>query len=332
MEESRKKDTIKLIIIALIVMMLIIVVISYTYSFFQVEEANTTVIKGKVFSVNLSLEVNKITPSTELGLIPQLDSAITSAVVGKNNKSCIDDIGNEICQVYEIKVKNTSNVKLRVDGVVELNKGNNTKLKWARISNAVTEKVTAKPTLLSDINEPSYTTLTVNEEYTSGTEKKYYIVVWISETGNTQSDSGDFSGVVKFKISEEITPSSRTLYALNLVSEIDTPNFTKTSCSEGCGEAPVGLITADELVLAGERFSTVNNKFYLYIGRSYCTMSPYSFSDSSVSSLVFRMLGSGELNNQYVRDSSGVRPVISLKANVIKYGNGSKEQPFRISE
>ena len=267
MKDSGRKDSIKLIIVAIMVTIGIIGVVSYTYSFFEIEATNTTAIKGEVASMDIELTVNKVAPTTdtELGLIPQLDSAITSAVVGRNNKSCIDDNGNEVCQVYEIKVKNTSTAAIKVDGVVELNKGSNTNLKWARISNAAP----TKPTLLSGVNEASYTTLTANETYNANQEKTYYIVVWISETGGVQLDSGDFSGVVHFGDSVPASDSSNTLYALNIVPKSDTPDFTKTSCSSGCGESTVGVYSYEDDLGTSYYFRGDVENNYVYFANKY---------------------------------------------------------------
>ncbi len=98
-----KRSSKKLIIFEIVCVALII---GYTYSFFNVTATNDSVISGEAASVNLSLEVEKIAPSTNKGLVPQLDQYITSAVIGRNG-SCVDDNNNNVCQVYKITVTNS---------------------------------------------------------------------------------------------------------------------------------------------------------------------------------------------------------------------------------
>ena len=248
MEEFKRKEHIKLLSVTAICLLAIIGVVTYTFSFFEIEAENTTVIKGEAATADLTVNVTKIAPSeeTELGLIPQLSEYITTAVVGRNNKSCIDDNGNEVCQLYQIHVTNVSTTTVYVDGTVELTAGSNSNLKWAQISHAVTETNTTKPTLLSEVNNHDYQELVRNVEFTGGQGRNYYIVVWIEETGSSQTDRGSFSGKVVFKTHEESsvpTTAIETLALLGLDDEISTgtPDFTKTSCSSGCQEATVGL-------------------------------------------------------------------------------------------
>ena len=182
----------KLIIFEIACVILMITLIGYTYSYFNVTATNDTVITGQAASLSLKLTVTKVAPSNNNGLVPQLDSAITNAVIGRNG-SCIDDNNNSICQVYQITVKNTSSSAISVNGKVKLNAGNNPNLKWAQISG------TTSPTLVSSINTYSVVNLTSNELYNANETKNYYIVIWISETGIVQSDTGNFTGVVTFK-------------------------------------------------------------------------------------------------------------------------------------
>ena len=232
-KEFRKKERRKLLIVATFCLVAIISIIGYTYSYFVVSDIDSTTITGTVASASLNINVVKKAPSTNNGLVPQLDSAITSAVVGTKG-NCIDDNGNEVCQVYEVTVTNTSSAAINIDGKLELNAGSNTNLKWALI-NSYTSGMTTKPTL------------TAGEKYAAGEIKKYYIVIWISELGIEQEDTGIFTGTITFMDSLS-SPSYKTLKNLNLTSSIqtDTPDFSKTSCSSGCGEATVGIYSMED--------------------------------------------------------------------------------------
>ena len=92
---------------------------------------------------------------------------------------------------------------------------------------------------------------------------------------------------------------------------------------------PVGLITADEVAMAGGVYESNNSSYYLYTGQNYWTMSPSLFNGSRAS--VFRVYSSGNFTGNRVDLTGGVRPVINLAHDVvIKSGNGSSSTPYEI--
>ena len=92
---------------------------------------------------------------------------------------------------------------------------------------------------------------------------------------------------------------------------------------------PIGLITADEVVYAGGSWFSNNQSYYLYTNQNYWTMSPFYFRVSNA--FMFRVYSNGNLYDFLVTGTSGVRPVINLKADVtISAGNGSAGNPFEI--
>ena len=254
-----KRSSKKLIIFEIVCVALIIGLIGYTYSFFNVTATNDSVIYGEAASVNLSLTVEKLAPSTNKGLVPQLDQYITSAVIGRNG-SCVDDNNNNVCQVYKITVTN-SGASVYVNGRLNLDAKNNPNLKWAIISG------TTNPTLVSNANPYSYVKLTENELYNSNESKDYYIVLWISETGTIQTDQGGFSGVVTIGTPEtvQVATAEETLSDLKLTLNTGTPSFSNTSCSSGCGEATVGIYkTEDDLGTSYYFRGDVENNYVLF--------------------------------------------------------------------
>ena len=96
---------------------------------------------------------------------------------------------------------------------------------------------------------------------------------------------------------------------------------------------PVALITADEVAMAGGLMNHENNKFYLYNGISYYTMSPTYFNPSSTVSVVSNVTENGDLTPYFdVTFVYGVRPVINLKADIkITSGDGTSISPFKIA-
>ncbi len=96
----------------------------------------------------------------------------------------------------------------------------------------------------------------------------------------------------------------------------------------------VGLITADEVMLAGGVGGTNNTSYYLYTGQYYWTMSPYYFNvvGSSSWASVFCVVSTGSLDIGWVDNLYGVRPVLNLSADVtISGGNGTSETPYVVS-
>ena len=101
---------------------------------------------------------------------------------------------------------------------------------------------------------------------------------------------------------------------------------------------PVGLITADEVALAGGRgyyngAYSPNSNYYLYNGQYFWTLSPSYFGSSYSTASVWYVMPSGSLAPWcYVADSIGVRPVINLKADtLITKGDGRSLNPFVVS-
>lgn len=108
--------------------------------------------------------------------------------------------------------------------------------------------------------------------------------------------------------------------------------FTVNDTSKGNGVLtyPVGLITADELALAGGKYNTGNNNYYLYTGNYFWTMTSALFVDGHAGSWA----ESGYTGSyvgiymQLVDNIYGVRPVISLKPSVELTGSGTMEDPW----
>ena len=112
--------------------------------------------------------------------------------------------------------------------------------------------------------------------------------------------------------------------------------FTKTKGSIlGNGELtyPVGLITTDEVVLAGGKAWTKNQSYWLNTGQAYWTMSPSDFNSWYGYAGVWRADGDGTLHNSWTTNTLGVRPVINLKSEIsLSKGDGSVNNPYTIKE
>lgn len=91
----------------------------------------------------------------------------------------------------------------------------------------------------------------------------------------------------------------------------------------------IGLITADEVALAGGLEKQANNQYYLYTGSSYFTMTPSDYSQS----IAYMMIVSnrGEINDAPVSKALAIRPVINLKSGLTVAGTGTVTDPYIIN-
>ena len=94
---------------------------------------------------------------------------------------------------------------------------------------------------------------------------------------------------------------------------------------------PVGLITADEVAMAGGVVGTINSSYYLYTNQNYWSGSPHSFYSSFTGANEFPVDSSGVLNNYDVYFTFGARPVISLSSSAKLSGDGTYNNVYTVS-
>jgi len=91
----------------------------------------------------------------------------------------------------------------------------------------------------------------------------------------------------------------------------------------------VGLISIDEAAMAGGVWATANGDSFLRTNQIFWTISPRRFTDNIAST---NHIGNdGSLGRTDVSSARGVRPVISLNADVSFTGIGSAEDPYIIT-
>ncbi len=122
-------------------------------------------------------------------------------------------------------------------------------------------------------------------------------------------------------------------YSTTNVPSLTCPNETD-SFSVGNSIAhlnyPVGLLTADEMVMAGVSgdSGTSNNTFYLYTGNDTWTMSPNNYNTQDP--VMFTLFQTGSFGFSSVDGNQGIRPVVSLKLGVEfkEGGDGTPTNPY----
>ena len=93
---------------------------------------------------------------------------------------------------------------------------------------------------------------------------------------------------------------------------------------------PVGLITADEVAMAGGTNDTDNSSYYLYTNQNYWSGSPYYFYSSYADE--FQVYSSGTIDGSAVEYADGARPVISLSAEAKLTGDGTWNNVFEVEK
>ena len=104
--------------------------------------------------------------------------------------------------------------------------------------------------------------------------------------------------------------------------------FTVSDTSKGNGALTygIGLVTTDEVILAGG-WSDINSNYYLYSGQYYWTMSPSFFSG-------YRAGERNVYSNGYADTFSGgdflygARPVLNLSSEILNNGDGTASDPY----
>ena len=103
-----------------------------------------------------------------------------------------------------------------------------------------------------------------------------------------------------------------------------------TSNGNGALTYPVGLITADEVAMAGGISGTGNSTYYLYTNQHYWLGSPYTFRSIDSSAYGFIVYSSGNLGYLSVDHSYGARPVISLSSKAKLSGSGTYNDVYTV--
>ena len=104
-----------------------------------------------------------------------------------------------------------------------------------------------------------------------------------------------------------------------------------TSNGTGALTYPVGLITADEVAMAGGKDGSSNSTYYLYTNQYYWSGSPNYFYSTYSNAIEFRVDSSGFLDAGHVYSTGGARPVISLSSKAKLSGSGTYNDVYTVS-
>ena len=102
-----------------------------------------------------------------------------------------------------------------------------------------------------------------------------------------------------------------------------------TSNGNGALTYPVGLITADEVAMAGGVSGYSNSSYYLYTNQYYWSGSPNIFGSGRAYELFVHI--EGILSYNTVNLNFGARPVVSLSSKVKLLGSGTYNDVYTVS-
>ena len=117
---------------------------------------------------------------------------------------------------------------------------------------------------------------------------------------------------------------------LTCPTESDKFTSRKSSMGNKALDYPVGLITADEVAMAGGKQGLGNSTYYLYTNQNYWSGSPTT-SRSSGGAIGFDVSSFGTLSSSYVNNNSGARPVVSLSSKAKLSGSGTYNDVYTVS-
>ena len=270
----------------------------------------------------------------------------------QTKESCIEVESNEeYCQPLKIASKGEKMywkiIRVNGDGSIRLTYNNCVNISTGEISHM---NIGGSGNLLCGVGSTPYN-LSGNDAkysgytYDNGTDSyiKKEVDTWYNNTlgSNSLYDSkvilgrycSDSSGY-NYDGNGRFSSWDRLGQAWNDFTKDNTPTFICPTTSESYGGSyrlKAGLITADELVFAGESYGVVGNSYLNpgASGLSYWSMTPSDFVDGDAR--VWFEIDS--LYSNYVNYNGAVRPVINLTTeNCTLIGDGTIDNPYMLAE
>ncbi len=203
--------------------------------------------------------------------------------------------------------------------------------KWAEVKYGfVRYGTSSKEVAQTNTNDSTMKTYLDNWYKTniSGTENEQYLAdnIFCNDRSFSSDNSGTGAGVSYTKYNWANWHPSKS----NLKCPQQNDAFTVSDTTNGNGALtyPIGLITTDEAILAGG--SSSNNGYYLYLGSWYWVFSPANFNLWYAN---MRGVSDGIITDAWGNPNltGGVRPVLNLKPEVLNNGDGTMNNPYKLS-
>ena len=150
----------------------------------------------------------------------------------------------------------------------------------------------------------------------------------VADTNNGWSKDGNATNWMYYSSYPRQNHGTPDLSCRQTPGNRDRFTYKDTVDGNGLLKYPVGLLTADEINLAGGIDSISNSDYYLNTGEEYWSFSP-SFSQGDLA-FDFYVYIDGALDGTFVEETYGIRPVVSLASGIELTGLGTVESPFEV--
>ena len=171
------------------------------------------------------------------------------------------------------------------------------------------------------------------ENNIKGTSNEKYIIdnIFCNDRSFASNNSGTGAGKSEtyYRWYDFVDSSNNNKMMLTCPQKNDAFTVNDTSKGNGALTYGIGLVTIDEVVLGGG-WSSNNSNYYLYTGQYYWASSPIYFRGGYATGRTVH--SSGNAVNGTVRNTDGVRPVISLSSEILGHGDGTTNNPYRLTE
>ena len=158
-----------------------------------------------------------------------------------------------------------------------------------------------------------------------GTENEKYLKdnIFCNDRSFSSNNTGTGAGASVTNYRWSINDTSTI--TLKCPQQNDAFTVNDTLHGNGALTYPIGLLTADEVALAGG-YKSSNTGYYLRSFNPFWTLTPNSFNPGSP---YFYKIGyEGTIGTELLYSSSGVRPVLNLSPEVLQNGDGSMSNPY----
>ena len=199
MDNDIKRDERKSLKIFIAIILLLVFIAGGTMAYFTFSTSNNN-ITGNMGTVDLSLTVTKVLPVSS-GDDDLLIAKFSDLATNINNKCKYDDdFAN--CQIYKITLtNNSSDVNTKVEGSVKFDVSTTPNLSWISIDSYSDTNTYTSDSFGSTFNTASSEFVNFKDNYLlqTGRSVDFYIVVWINENNELQTDTGSYTGTVRFR-------------------------------------------------------------------------------------------------------------------------------------
>lgn len=199
--KKEQNDDKKILTIAIGIMLILIAFAGATYAYFAFSASNNNVITGEIGTVNLSLNVTKVLPNTT-SVDNILVTSFNELSSNLNNKCLYTDGEFATCQLYKIVLTNNADgVNTKVVGSVSFNNATSPNLSWIKLDNYDASTTYTASSIGGDKHKASSTFTNFSNAYLlkKSNSVTYYLLVWVDESEDEQTDDGSFTGTVRFE-------------------------------------------------------------------------------------------------------------------------------------